>query len=226
MEAKIYNIKGESAGTIALPESVFGARISKDAIHSTLVMLAGNQRAGTAHAKGRGDVRGGGKKPWRQKGTGRARHGSSRSPIWVGGGSTHGPNKDKNYTRKINKKMITSVLYGILSAKNKDNEIFFVDSLAFADFSTKSAREALTKVGKAVESPRIANGRKPACLVLLGNADKKTVKSLSNLPSVEVEQWKNLNPLMAASYKYILISEPKEAVSFFEGKKLKPRKSE
>jgi large subunit ribosomal protein L4 len=226
MEAKIYNIKGESAGTLSLPETVFSAKVSKDAIHSTLVALRGNQRASTAQAKGRGDVRGGGKKPWRQKGTGRARHGSTRSPIWVGGGTTHGPLAEKNYNRKINKKTLTSVLYGVLTAKNKDNEIIFVDNLSFDDFNTKAAKMALTNVGKAVESPRIANGRKPSVLVLLGSSDKKTVKSLSNLPSVEVGQWKNLNPLMAASYKYILISEPKEAISFFEGKKIKPRKAE
>ena len=121
---------------------------------------------------------------------------------------------------------MTSVLYGVLTAKNKDNEIIFVDNLSFGDFSTKAARTALSNIGKAVEADRIANGRKPAALVLLGNADKKTVKSLSNLPSVEVGQWKNLNPLMAASYKYIVISEPQEAIKFFEGKKVKPRKSE
>lgn len=226
MEAKIYNIKGETSGNIKLPESVFGAKVSKDAIHSTLVALRGNQRAGTAQTKDRSAVRGGGKKPWKQKGTGRARHGSRRSPIWVGGGSTHGPLAEKNYNRKINKKTLTSVLYGVLSAKVKDNEILFVDNLSFNDFSTKSAKIALTNVGKANDTLRIANGRKPACLVLLGKSDKETVKSLSNLPSVEVEQWKNLNPLMAASYKYILISEPAEAIKFFENKKIKPRKSE
>ncbi|MBP7831405.1 MAG: 50S ribosomal protein L4 [Candidatus Pacebacteria bacterium] len=226
MEAKIYNIKGETAGKITLPESVFAAKVSKDAIHSTMVALQGNQRAGTAHAKGRGDVRGGGKKPWRQKGTGRARHGSSRSPIWVGGGSTHGPNKEKNYTRKINKKTLTSVLYGVLSAKNKDGEIVFVDSMSFGAFSTKAAKAALVSIAKVTDSPRMANGHKPYCLVLLGNSDPKTVKSLSNLPSVEVEQWKNVNPLMLASYKYVLISEPQEAINFFEGKKAKARKSE
>ncbi|HRH31055.1 MAG TPA: 50S ribosomal protein L4 [Candidatus Paceibacterota bacterium] len=226
MEAKIYNIKGETAGKITLPESVFAAKVSKDAIHSTMVALQGNQRAGTAHAKGRGDVRGGGKKPWRQKGTGRARHGSSRSPIWVGGGSTHGPNKEKNYTRKINKKTLTSVLYGVLSAKNKDGEIVFVDSMSFGTFSTKAAKAALVSIAKVTDSPRMANGHKPYCLVLLGNSDPKTVKSLSNLPSVEVEQWKNVNPLMLASYKYVLISEPQEAINFFEGKKAKARKSE
>ncbi len=226
MEAKIYNIKGETAGKITLPESVFAAKVSKDAIHSTMVALQGNQRAGTAHAKGRGEVRGGGKKPWRQKGTGRARHGSSRSPIWVGGGSTHGPNKEKNYTRKINKKTLTSVLYGVLSAKNKDGEIVFVDSMSFGAFSTKAAKAALVSIAKVTDSPRMANGHKPYCLVLLGNSDPKTVKSLSNLPSVEVEQWKNVNPLMLASYKYGLISEPQEAINFFEGKKAKARKSE
>lgn len=226
MEAKIYNIKGEAAGKITLPEAVFAAKVSKDAIHGTMVALAGNQRAGTAHAKGRGDVRGGGKKPWRQKGTGRARHGSSRSPIWVGGGTTHGPLKDKNYSRKINKKTLTSVLYGVLTAKNQDNEIVFVDNMSFGDFSTKSAKAAISSIAKAVEAPRMANGHKPYCLVLLGSADQKTVKSLSNIPSVEVEQWKNVNPLMLASYKYVLISEPAEAIKFFEGKKVKARKSE
>ncbi len=226
MEAKIYNIKGESAGTIKLPESVFGAKVSYDAIHSTLVMLRGNQRAGTAQVKDRGAVRGGGKKPWRQKGTGRARHGSTRSPIWVGGGTTHGPLTAKNYNRKINKKTLTSVLFGVLTAKAKDNEIIFVDSMSMSDFSTKSAKTALANVGKVVDAPRIANGKKKAVLVLLGSNDKKTVKSLSNLPSVEVEQWKNLNALMAASYKYILISEPSAAVAFLEGKKAKARKNE
>mgnify|MGYP003466902379 FL=1 len=226
MEAKIYNIKGESAGKITLPESVFAAKVSKDAIHSTMIALQGNQRAGTANAKGRGEVRGGGKKPWRQKGTGRARHGSSRSPIWVGGGTTHGPLAEKNYNRKINKKTLTSVLYGVLSAKLKDNEIVFVDNMSFGTFSTKQAKAALVSLAKATDAPRIANGHKPYCLVLLGNSDAKTVKSLSNLPSVEVEQLKNVNPLMLASYKYVLISEPTEAIKFLEGKKVKARKSE
>ena len=226
MEAKIYNLKGEVAKKITLPEAVFSAKVSKDAIHSTMVALQGNQRAGTANAKGRGEVRGGGKKPWKQKGTGRARHGSSRSPIWVGGGTTHGPLSEKNYTRKINKKTLTSVLFGVLTAKNKDNEVILVDNMSFSDFSTKTAKTALANIAKAVEAPRIVNGHKAYCLVLLGNSDKKAVKSLSNLPSVEVEQWKNVNPLMLASYKYVLISEPEEAIKFFEGKKIKPRKSE
>ena len=146
--------------------------------------------------------------------------------IWVGGGTTHGPLSEKNYTRKINKKTLTSVLFGVLTAKNKDNEVILVDNMSFSDFSTKTAKTALANIAKAVEAPRIVNGHKAYCLVLLGNSDKKAVKSLSNLPSVEVEQWKNVNPLMLASYKYVLISEPEEAIKFFEGKKIKPRKSE
>ncbi len=100
------------------------------------------------HTKGRGEVSGGGKKPWKQKGTGRARHGSTRSPIWVKGGVTHGPNNLKNYDRKVNKKMKAKALFTILSRKMKDGEIVFVDSIKIAKPKTVDAINVLKEIGK------------------------------------------------------------------------------
>ena len=123
METKIYNQKGKEAGKITLPEEVFGLPWNADLVHQVVTSMLGNARTPVAHTKIRGEVRGGGKKPWKQKGTGRARHGSTRSPIWVGGGVTHGPRNDKIYARKINRKMKAKALYTILSKKAKDGEI-------------------------------------------------------------------------------------------------------
>ena len=118
MNAKVYNQSGKEAGEIKLPEAVFGLPWNVSAerlVHQVTVSMMGNQRIPIAHTKTRGEVSGSGIKPWRQKGTGRARHGSRRSPIWVGGGVSGGPRNDKNFSRKINKKMKTKALFTVLS---------------------------------------------------------------------------------------------------------------
>lgn len=223
-EAIIYNIKGEKNGSLSLPESVFGVKANKDLIHQVIVSMRSNMRAGTAHTKFRGEVRGGGKKPWKQKGTGRARHGSSRSPIWVGGGTTHGPRADKNYDKKINKKALVKALFGVLSQKLKDNEIIFVDTFAFSTPKTKDAHKALTNIATAAGATRLATAKKETGLVLLPTSDKAVVNSFRNIPSVAVEQWKNLNPYLALSYKYLIVAKPEDAVAFFESKITKSAK--
>src|SRR5688500_6401675 len=110
MDATVYNLEGKKAGNVSLPESVFGTRWNADLVKQVADSLLSSKRKPVAHTKNRGEVRGGGKKPWQQKGTGRARHGSSRSPIWVGGGITHGPRKDKNYERTVTKSMRVAAL--------------------------------------------------------------------------------------------------------------------
>src|SRR3989338_6361156 len=141
MKTDYYNQKGEKSGTFDLPENIFGVSWNQNAIWQTLISFAANQRRHYSHAKGRGEVRGGGRKPWQQKGLGRARHGSIRSPIWKGGGVTHGPLSEKNYGKKINKKMRAKALFTVLSQKMKHGEIIFVDSLSVPEGKTRMARE-------------------------------------------------------------------------------------
>src|SRR3990167_5709829 len=131
MEAVVYNTSGAENGRVSLPDEIFDVKWNAVLDHQVVVSMQGNARAMTAHTKTRGEVRGGGKKPWRKKGTGRARHGSIRSPLWVGGGVTHGPLKEKSYERKVNKKMRIKALYTVLSRKAKDGEIILLDALSF-----------------------------------------------------------------------------------------------
>src|SRR6185437_11216229 len=139
METKIYNIEGKETGKMTLPENIFGLPWNADLMHQVVVSMRSNARHSIAHTKDRGEVRGGGRKPWQQKGTGRARHGSSRSPIWKGGGVTHGPRNDKDYSQKINRQARQKALLVALSRKLTDKEIIFVDSLNIEKPRTKDA---------------------------------------------------------------------------------------
>ena len=147
-EVSVYNGTGKEVGKFELPENIFGERWNSDLVHQVLNSILANKRAGTAHTKDRGEVRGGGKKPWKQKGTGRARHGSSRSPIWVGGGIAHGPRAEKNYKQKVNKKMSIKSLFVALSKKAKDGEILFLDSIKMDEIKTKNAFDMVMNLSK------------------------------------------------------------------------------
>jgi len=218
MQAKIYNQKGTDAGTIDLPEKVFAAKWRADLVHQVVEGMKSNKRAGTADTKGRGEVRGGGRKPWKQKGTGRARHGSTRSPIWVGGGVTHGPLAEKNYKRKISKKMRAQALFSVLSKKLKDGEIIFVDSLAVPEIKTKTAVTMMQNLANASSLKALAGSKKPRVLAALFERNVKTERSFRNLPQLEIAFLKNLNPLDVLNYKYLLIENPGEAVKFLESR--------
>src|SRR3954468_24273266 len=139
MEFPLYNQEAEKVGTIELADGIFGLAMNQDLLYQVITSQLANKRQVVAHAKGRGEVRGGGKKPWRQKGTGRARHGSIRSPIWVGGGVAHGPRNDKVFARSIPQKMRNKALAMALSKKLADGEVIFVESLDLSSPKTALA---------------------------------------------------------------------------------------
>jgi len=220
IKAKIYNQEGKESGALELPEGIFGLEWNGDLVHQVTVSMRANARTPVAHTKDRSDVSGGGKKPWKQKGTGRARHGSIRSPLWVGGGVTHGPRKEKSYAKKINKKMRTKALYTVLSQKLRDNEIIFVDEFKFKDMKTKQAKHAIDSLGKVKGFETIASKKRNAALVTVSEVNDNIDKSFRNIPSVFVDEIKNINPVELLSFKYIVISNPEESIAFL-GRKTK-----
>src|SRR3989338_9538577 len=202
MEAPIYNTQGKKTGTIELPESVFNVPWNDSLMHQVVTSMQANARTPVAHTKFRGDVRGGGKKPWRQKGTGRARHGSLRSPIWRGGGVVHGPTNERDYSKKINKKMRRKALQAVLAKKIADNEIVVFDNMTFKEIKTKEAASFLKKL----ENASLMKPRKTKT-VLLEKPRGNVALSFRNIPSIKVLDARNFNTLDALESKYVLLTE-------------------
>ncbi len=217
MEATIYSQKGEAMGKTKLPESIFGLPWNADLVHQVVVSMESSARRNTAHTKNRGEVRGGGKKPWKQKGTGQARHGSTRSPIWVGGGVAHGPRNEKNYDRKVNRKMKTKALFVILSRKFKDGEIVFLDSLTLKEPKTKLAVLALKTFDKVPELKGTLQKRN-ALSIFVPERTKELSQSFRNISNVLLEDLHSINPLSLLSHKRVLFVAPEETVRILEGK--------
>ncbi len=218
MKAAIYNQSGKEVGNLNLPRTIFGVPWNADLVHQVITSEQSNLRQPIAHAKGRGEVRGGGIKPWRQKGTGRARHGSIRSPIWVGGGVTHGPSKEKNYEKKINKKMKAKALYAVLSEKFRNGEILFVDSLALADAKTKHASGVLKSLASISGFSGIVSKKKNAALIAFDAKNIKNEKSFANIGNIAVSELRNLTPMAALLSKFLIIENPEAGVKFLESK--------
>lgn len=218
MKASVYDMKGKEVRSIDLPESVFGAKRNDTLMHQVILAMDDNARANVAHTKGRGEVRGGGKKPWKQKGTGRARHGSSRSPIWRGGGTTHGPLKEKNFAQKVNKKMRARALAVALSGKMKDGRVMFLDALSFAAPKTKEAKATLVALSKVKGFSDLAERRNNAALIAVSGRDKNVEKSLSNMKNVELVEARNLNPVSVISYRYLIVTNPEAALEHLAGR--------
>ena len=207
MEAVVYNQKGSEAKRITLPEGVFGLSWNADLVHQVVVSMESNKRTTIAHTKNRGEVSGGGKKPWQQKGTGRARHGSIRSPLWRHGGVTHGPNNLKNFDKKINKKMKAKTLYSILSRKFKDNEIVFVDKINLPSIKTKLAKEIMDSL-----FDKVSKKKNNAILLTVPNKDTNVEKSFRNFSNLKVDEIRNMNPLDLLKYKYVAIVDPEKGL--------------
>lgn len=147
MKIDVFNQQNNKVDTVDLSDRVFAIKWNSDLVHQALITQLANRRQSLAHAKGRGEVSGGGKKPWKQKGTGRARHGSNRSPIWKGGGVTHGPTKGRDFTKKINQKMNRLAIFSVLSKKLQDNELKVIEQFDRSLKKTSKWKEVLKSIG-------------------------------------------------------------------------------
>lgn len=213
-----YDTAGKSAGDINLSEIVFGQNWNADLVHQVVTSMMTDARKPYAHTKTRGEVRGGGKKPWQQKGTGRARHGSSRSPIWVGGGVSGGPRNDKNFDRKVNKKMKAKALYVILSKKFRDGEILFVDNLDVKEPKTASAVKVAMNLSKVSGFERLLTKNVNSALIAIPTISDNVKRSFKNFSNMEVSETRNINPVSLLKYKYLVLSNPTESVEMLEAK--------
>jgi len=218
MEAKVFNQDGKESGKVSLNDSLFGVAWNPDLVHEVVVAMQANARAGTANTKDRSEVRGGGKKPWKQKGTGRARHGSRRSPIWVGGGIAHGPRASKDYSKKINKKAKAKALASTLSKKQADGEVLFVDAFSFANPKAALAKTIVKALATGSGKADLATKRKNAALIVLSERNEATEMSFRNFGNLIVAQAKDINPVDLLTYKYVVMANPEETLKTLEAR--------
>lgn len=212
LSAVVYSKEGKKKGSVDLPSLIFGLPWNGSLVQQVVTSMQANARTPVAHTKTRGEVRGGGRKPWKQKGTGRARHGSTRSPIWVGGGVAHGPRNDKDYSKKINKKMRVKALYTVLSRKVKEGETLFIDSFDFAAPKSAQAKIILSAIAGIKGFERVDEKTKNAALIVLGNKDVNAAKSFRNFGNVDVVEAKDLNPVAVLGHTYLVFVSPNESI--------------
>lgn len=201
MKVPLYNQKREEIGTVSVPDELFNTIWRPELVHQAMVAQQANSRQRIAASKGRSEVRGGGRKPWRQKGTGRARHGSIRSPLWRGGGVTFGPASERKYAKKINKQMRRKALFSVLSKKMRDGEVFVIDSL--------SLPEVKTKIVASLYSTLVHDGKST---LFIPKAEYRIFHQMvRNIPSVDAVSPLNLSIIDCLHHAYIIFD--KEAVN-------------
>ena len=197
----VYNMEGKEVGTIELNDAVFGVEVNEHLVHMAVVAQLANKRQGTQKAKTRSEVSGGGRKPWRQKGTGHARQGSTRSPQWTGGGMVFAPTP-RDYTITLNKKEKRAALKSALTSRVNENKFIVVDSLSFDEIKTKNFKAVMNnlKVSKA--------------LVVLTDNDQNTVLSARNIPEVKTSLVNTINVFDILKYNTVVAT--KAAVASIE----------
>ena len=201
MNVSVYNIEGKEVGTIELSDAVFGVEVNEHLVHMAVVAQLANNRQGTQKAKTRSEVSGGGRKPWRQKGTGHARQGSTRAPQWTGGGIVFAPTP-RDYTIRLNKKEKRLALKSALTSRVQENKLIVVDELKFDEIKTKNFQAVLNnlKVNKA--------------LVVLNDNDQNVVLSARNIPEVKTALTNTINVFDILKYNTLIVT--KDAVATIE----------
>lgn len=196
-EVTLYNIDGSKAGSLPLPDGMFAVAPKQGVIHTAIVAQDANSRVAIAHTKDRSEVSGGGKKPWKQKGTGRARHGSTRSPIWVGGGVAFGPRNERNFSLKINKATKRLALMMALTDKVQDGAFVAVNEFAVPEAKTK----LVSAMRKALP------GASVKALLVVAPGEEAVARAARNLKNTEVIRAASLNVRDVAKFRYLIVSK-------------------
>ena len=197
----VYNIEGKEVGKIDLSDAVFGVEVNEHLVHMAVVSQLANNRQGTQKAKTRSEVSGGGRKPWRQKGTGHARQGSTRAPQWTGGGVVFAP-VPRDYSFKLNKKEKRAALKSVLTSRVQENKFIVVDELKMDEIKTKTFKGVLDNL----------NAEK--ALVVLNDMDANVIASAKNIPTVKTTQTNELNVFDVLKYNTVVVT--KDAVATIE----------
>ena len=193
-KVSVYNMEGKEVGNMDLNDAVFGVEINEHLVHMAVVQQLANNRQGTQKAKTRSEVSGGGRKPWRQKGTGHARQGSTRSPQWTGGGTAFAP-VPRDYSFKLNKKEKRAALKSVLTSKVQENKFIVVDELKLDEIKTKKFAEVMN------------NLKADKALVILGDMDTNVIKSAANIATVKTTQTSEMNVFDVLKYDTVVATK-------------------
>lgn len=202
LKVKVYNKSAEAIKDLELKEKIFKVAVNHELLHQVVVSQMANARQVLADTKGRAEVSGGGKKPWKQKGTGRARVGSSRSPIWRGGGVTFGPSSERNFKKKINQKSKQKAMFMVLSERLLEGSLVIVDDLSSKEYKTKDFNNLISAIEE-----KVLKTKRRDILVINGAKDQKTFCSAKNLENVKIINPENISALELLNHKYLLIDE-------------------
>ena len=193
-KVSVYNMEGKEVGSMELNDAVFGVEVNEHLVHMAVVQQLANNRQGTQKAKTRSEVRGGGRKPWRQKGTGHARQGSTRAPQWTGGGVVFAP-PPRDYSFKMNRKEKRAALKSALTSRVQENKLIVVDELKFDEIKTKKFAEVLKNLNL------------DKALVVLNENDEKVVMSAKNIPTVKTTQINTINVYDVLKYNTVVLTK-------------------